>query len=63
MTVAGHDGSKAGKDAYIGRTAELLLQPGHYAEMSKKIADIMIKHYDTPAVTDPEKVQTSTWER
>jgi len=57
MTVAGHDGSKPGKDAYIGRTADLLSQPGHYAEMSKKIADIMIKYYDIPAVTDPEKVQ------
>ena len=45
------------KDAYIGRTADLLSQPGHYAEMSKKIADIMIKYYDIPAVTDPEKVQ------
>ncbi len=57
MTVAGHDGSKAGKDAYISRTAELLSQSGYYAEMSKKIADIMIKYYDIPAVTDPEKVQ------
>ena len=57
MTVAGHDGSKPGKDAYIGRTAELLSQPGHYAEMSKKIADIMIKYYDIRAVTDPQKVQ------
>ena len=57
MTVAGHDGTKPGKDAYIGRTAELLSQPGHYAEMSKKIAYIMIKHYDIPPVTDPEKVQ------
>ena len=57
MTVAGHDGSKAGKDAYIGRTAELLLKPGYYAEMSKKIADIMIKYYDIPAITDPEKTQ------
>jgi hypothetical protein len=57
MTVAGHDGTKPGKDAYIGRTAELLLKPGYYAEMSKKIARIMIKYYNIPHVDDPEKVQ------
>ena len=57
LTVGGHDGTRPSKDAYIGKTAELLLKPGHYAEMSKKIADIMIKYYDIPAVTDPEKVQ------
>jgi len=57
MTVAGHDGTKPGKDAYIGKTAELLLQPGYYAEMSKKIAHIMLKYYNAPHVDDPEKVQ------
>ena len=57
MTVAGHDGSRAGKDAYIDRTAELLLQPGHYAEMSKVIAHIMLTDYGIPYIDDPEKAQ------
>ena len=58
LSVAGHDGSKAGKDAYINKTAELLSQSGHYAEMSKSIAHIMLKYYNVPAVEDSEKVQS-----
>jgi len=57
LSVAGHDGSKAGKSAYISKTAELLGQSGHYAEMSKSIAHIMLKYYSIPTVEDPEKVQ------
>jgi len=58
MSIAGHDGTKAAKDAYIDKTADLLFRQGYYAEMSKKIAHIMIKYYDVPAVEDPEKVQS-----
>ena len=57
LSASGHDGSRGGKDAYIAKTAELLKSPGHYAEMSKGIAHMMLTRYDVPAVTDPEMVQ------
>jgi len=57
LSASGHDGSREGKDAYVSKTVELLNSPGHFAEMSKKIAHIMIKYYNTPFVGDPEKVQ------
>lgn len=57
LSASGHDGTANAKDAYIAKTAELLKQPGHYAEMSKAIAHIMITRYGAPYVEDPEKVQ------
>lgn len=57
LSASGHDGSRAGKDAYLAKTVELLNQPGHYAEMSKGIAHIMITRHDVPHVSDPELVQ------
>jgi hypothetical protein len=56
MTVAGHDGQSQSKRAYIQKTLELLGKPGYYAEMSKRIADIMI-NAGVPYVNDPELVQ------
>ena len=54
MTAAGHDGQRKSKGHYIRKTIELLNMPGHYAEMSKRIADIMIEdgvpYVDNPAV-------------
>ena len=57
LSASGHDGSRAGKDAYVGKTAELLASPGHYAEMSKAIAHMMLTRYEVPVITDPETVQ------
>ena len=57
LSAAGHDGTRAAKDAYLAKTAELLGQPGHYAEMSKAIAHIMITRYNIPYIGDPERVQ------
>jgi len=57
LTASGHDGSKAGKDAYIAKTAEMLHTKGYYAEMSKGIAHLMIKYYQVPHVEDEERVR------
>jgi hypothetical protein len=57
MTAMGHDGSQAGKDAYVSKTAELLTTNGYYAEMSKGIAHLMIKYYQVPHVANEETVR------
>lgn len=57
LTGSGHDGSRGGKIAYLEKTAELLYEPGYYAEMSKAIAHIMITRYGVPFVGDSETVQ------
>ena len=57
LSASGHDGSRAAVEAYKEKTAELLHTPGHYAEMSKGIAHVMLKYFDAPYVDDPEKVQ------
>ena len=56
MTAAGHDGQKRSKGHYIRKTIELLSMPGFYAEMSKRIADIMIGS-GVPYVDDPAVVE------
>jgi hypothetical protein len=56
-TAAGHDGSRAGIEAYKNKTAELLSTPGNYGEMSKGLAHVLLKYFDTPHVSDPEIVQ------
>ena len=57
MSAAGHDGSRAAIDAYKKKTADMLLTPGTYAEMSKGIAHVMLKYHNVPYVDDPEVVQ------
>ena len=57
MSGGGHDGTTAGKNAYIQKTAETLNSGGYYAEMSKGIAHLMIKYYQVPHVADEEKVK------
>jgi len=57
-TAAGHDGTRAGIEAYKSKTAELMSTPGNYGEMSKGLAHVMIKYFDVPHVSDPETVQT-----
>jgi hypothetical protein len=56
MGIVGHDGSKAAMDMYLEKTAEGLLA-GDIAEMSGKIATIMITRYGVPAVTSKEQVE------
>ena len=56
MTAAGHDGQGKSKGHYIRKTIELLNSPGHYAEMSKRIADIMIED-GVPYVDNPAAVR------
>jgi hypothetical protein len=57
LTGSGHDGSRKAKDTYLQKTADMLYEPGHYAEMSKAIAHIMITRYGVPYVSDPEIAQ------
>ncbi len=57
LTASGHDGTKAAKDAYISKTAEMLGSSGYYAEMSKGIAHIMIKYHSVPFVDNKEDVE------
>ena len=57
LTASGHDGTRAGKDAYVAKTAEMLHTKGYYAEMSKGIAHLMIKYYQVPFVADEEDVR------
>jgi len=57
MSGSGHDGSRAGIDAYLAKTAELLKEEGFYGEMSKAIAHIMIKYHNVPFVPSHEDVE------
>lgn len=59
LSASGHDGTRAGIDAYKAKTAEMLKKPGHYAEMSKGIAHVMLKYHGIRHVDDPEVVQAT----
>jgi len=56
MGISGHDGSAAAVQRYLEMSAEALLD-GAIAEMSGKIATVMITRYGVPAVTDPDQVE------
>ena len=51
LGIVGHDGSDAAINLYLEETADQL-KSGSIAEMSGKIAHIMITRYGVPAVTD-----------
>ena len=55
-TLGATDGSSPAKRAYVGSRIKLLKKPGHYAEMSHKIADIMASA-GVPIVDDEEEVK------
>ena len=57
LTASGHDGTEAGKNAYVQKTADMLNTKGYYAEMSKGIAHLMIKYHQVPFVADEETVR------
>jgi hypothetical protein len=57
MGIVGHDGSRAAIDKYLEETAKEL-KDGAIAEMSGKIAHIMITRYGVPAVTSKEGVES-----
>lgn len=57
LTASGHDGTRAGINAYINKTAEMLNQEGFYAEMSKGIAHMMIKYHKISYVDNKEDVE------
>ncbi len=57
LGIVGHDGSPAAIKLYLDKTAELL-KSGSMAEMSGKIAHIMITRYGVPAVTDQASVES-----
>lgn len=53
----GHDGEKDSKRAYINARANDLKQLGHYIEVSGKIAEILMKKYNVPVVSDQATVE------
>ncbi len=57
LGIVGHDGSQAAIDKYLEETASQLMS-GAMAEMSGKIAHIMITRYGVPAVTSHAAVQS-----
>ena len=57
MGIVGHDGSRAAIDLYLEETAKDLMAGG-IAEMSGKIAHIMITRYGVPAVASKEQVES-----
>ena len=57
MGISGHDGSGAAVQRYLEMTADALLD-GAIAEMSGKIATVMITRYGIPAVTDHDQVES-----
>ena len=56
LGIVGHDDSPAAIQKYVEETARELLS-GAIAEVSGKIATIMITRYGVPAVTDPAHVE------
>jgi hypothetical protein len=52
----GHDGSKIAKTEYLDGRGENLKKLGYYAEVSGKLAEILINKYRVPVVTDREAV-------
>ena len=56
MGISGHDGSGAAIQRYLEMSAESLLD-GAIAEMSGKIATVMITRYGVPAVTTQGEVE------
>ena len=57
LGIVGHDGSEAAIQKYLESTAEML-KGGAMAEMSGKIAHIMITRHGVPAVTSKEQVES-----
>jgi len=57
LGIVGHDGSPAAIQKYLEDTAEQL-KSGSIAEMSGKIAHIMITRHGVPAVTTHEQVES-----
>ena len=53
----GHDGTKAAKSAYLGSRGTELHIPGHYMEVSGKLAEILIGKYKVPVISDRETVE------
>jgi len=53
----GHDGSAAGKQAAIAKSAKSLKSTGFYAEMSDAIAHIMITRHGVKSVNSHKRVE------
>lgn len=53
----GHDGTKDAKRTYLKSRGTDLKKMGYYAEVSGKVAEILIKHYDVPVVTNQAEVE------
>lgn len=57
-TGVGHDGEKDTKKAYLDSRGEDLKTLGYYAEVSGKLASILIGKYKVPSVNNQKDVET-----
>lgn len=55
--VVGHDGSKAARHVFIDSEAKDLKTKGKYAEVSHKLADILLNKYKVHVVNNPDAIQ------
>ena len=55
-TGSGHDGQRSSKKAMLNQIAHNLKQRGYYAEVSDKLADILINKYNVPIISDIETI-------
>jgi len=53
----GHDGTMDAKKTYIDEQSDKLKTLGYYAEVSEKLADILIRKYHCPIVDNQEDVE------
>ncbi|MCK9575738.1 MAG: YqiA/YcfP family alpha/beta fold hydrolase [Candidatus Pacearchaeota archaeon] len=55
--VAGHDVTKVSKTDYLTKFAEDMSKPGKYAEVSEKLAEILINKYHVHIVSNPDAIK------
>lgn len=53
----GHDGSREAKGTFLNKQSITLQKLGYYVEVSGKIANILIKKYNAPIVTNQKDVE------
>jgi len=57
IAAIGHDGASKSKQASMNYVAELLEEPGNYAEVSGALAHILITRFEASFVNNKEKVE------
>jgi hypothetical protein len=57
MVAIGHDGSREAKDTYIKHEIKAMKTPGNYAEVSGKVAHILIDKNHVNVIENPDEVR------